>query len=266
MLRVVIWGAEKKEAREEGKEEENFFGEHTPLNLATKLYYMLLRANNARIVLLTGTPVINYPNEFAILFNILRGYIKTWRIPLVIKTNNKIDKQTLQEMLLTQKSLDYLDYSPSSKILTITKNPFGFKNKIKLDSGYQGVSNVKKNESGELTLDTENITDDDFERRIISILKRNNIDVVPQGIEIINKKALPDDLNTFIARYINDSDKKLKNTDALKRRILGLSSYFRSAQESLLPKYSKQLGVDYHIVRIPMSDTQFKIYDGDRKE
>jgi hypothetical protein len=262
-------GKRNKKGKEEGKEEkedENFFGEHTPLNLATKIYYMLLRANNVRIVLLTGTPVINYPNEFAILFNILRGYIKTWRIPLVVKTNKKIDKQTLQDMLIGQKSLDYLDYSPSSKILTITKNPFGFKNKIKVDSGYQGVSNVKKNESGDYGLDTENINDDDFERKIISILKRNDIDIIPQGIQIINKKALPDDLNTFMNRYISDTDKKLKNTDALKRRILGLSSYFRSAQESLLPRYNKQLGVDYHIIRIPMSDTQFKIYESARKE
>lgn len=82
----------------------------------------------------------------------------------------------------------------------------------------------------------------------------------------MNRKALPDDLNTFSARYINESDKSLKNVDALKRRILGLSSYFRSAQESLLPRYNKQLGVDYHVVRIPMSDTQFRIYEGARKQ
>jgi hypothetical protein len=257
---------EKEGENDEKEENDNLFGEHTPLNLATKLYYMLLRAQNSRIVLLSGTPVINYPNEFAILFNILRGYIKTWRIPLVIKTKNKIDTQSLQTMLLGEKSLDYLDYSPSSKILTITRNPFGFKNKIKKESGYQGVSNVKKDEKGDLDLDTEFISDNDFERKLISILKKNDIEVVPQGIEVINRKALPDDLNNFMARYINDSDKKLKNVDALKRRIIGLSSYFKSAQESLLPKYNKQLGVDYHIVRIPMSDTQFKIYEGARKE
>jgi hypothetical protein len=258
----------KKKKDEEG--EENIFGdisgERTPKNIATKLYYMLLRAKNARIILLSGTPVINYPNEFAILFNILRGYIKTWRIPIVVKTSNKIDKEKLHEMLLGEKSLDYLDYSPTSKILTITKNPFGFKNKIKLESGYQGVSNVKKGESGEQVLDLDFVSDDDFERKIIGILKRNDIDIVPQGIQVINQKALPDDLDTFLTRYINDSDKKLKNVDALKRRIIGLSSYFRSAQESLLPKYNKQLGVDYHIVRIPMSDTQFKIYEGARKQ
>jgi hypothetical protein len=240
--------------------------EALPKNLATKLYEMLLSAKNARIILLTGTPVINYPNEFGILFNILRGYIKTWRIPLNIQTNKKIDRNSLNEMLLGQKTLDYLDYSPSSKILTITRNPFGFKNKVKKESGYQGVSNTNKNDSGEYEFDTEVISDDDFERKIINILKKNDIDVIPNGIEIKYKKALPDKLDEFMTRYVNENDKTLKNTDSLKRRILGLSSYFRSAQESLLPKFDKTLGVDYHVVRIPMSDVQFKTYEAARKE
>ena len=263
-----LTGEERKKRKEEKEkeEEESIFGEQTPLNLATKLYYMLLRAKNTRVVLLSGTPVINYPNEFAILFNILRGYIKTWKIPLNVKTNKKIDKETLQQILIGEKSLDYLDYSPSSKILSVTRNPFGFKNKIKKESGYQGVSNVKKGDSGELSFDSEFTSDDDFERKLISILKRNDIDILAQGIQVINQKALPDDFNTFIARYINDTDKSLKNVDALKRRIIGLSSYFKSAQENLLPKYNKQLGIDYHIIRIPMSDTQFKIYESARKE
>jgi hypothetical protein len=267
-----ITGEEKKKKKQEAKEsqeeekEESIFGEETPLNLATKLYYMLLRAKNARVILLSGTPVINYPNEFAILFNILRGYIKTWKIPLNVRTNKKIDKISLSEMLMGEKSLDYIDYSSSSKILTITRNPFGFKNKIKKDSGYQGVSNVKKEESGDLVIDNEFTSDDDFERKIISILKRNDIDIIPAGVRIINQKALPDDFNTFMSRYINENDKTLQNVDALKRRIIGLSSYFKSAQESLLPRYNKQLGIDYHIVRIPMSDMQFKIYESARKQ
>jgi len=240
--------------------------ERLPLNLATKLYEMLLSAKNVRIILLSGTPVINYPNEFGILFNILRGYIKTWKIPLVINTNKKIDKKTLQEILLGEKTFDYLDYSPSSKTLTITRNPFGFKNKIKKESGYQGVSNNKKNESGETEIDTEFISDDDFERKIISILRRNDIDIIPDGIEIKYKKALPDSFDEFVSRYVDETSRKLKNSDALKRRILGLSSYFRSAQESLLPRFNKTIGVDYHIVRVPMSDVQFKSYEAARVE
>jgi hypothetical protein len=36
--------------------------------------------------------------------------------------------------------------------------------------------------------------------------------------------------------FVEDKTGKMKNNDLFKRRILGLTSYFRSAQE-LLPKY-----------------------------
>jgi hypothetical protein len=248
---------------------ENERGEkdYSPKFLAVKLYEYLMSAKNARIVLLTGTPIINYPNEFGILFNILRGYIKTWNFPLNVKTTKKIDRNSLQEMLLGEKTLDYLDYSPSSKILTITRNPFGFKNKIKQDTNeYKGVSNVKRDDSGNNIFNDDFMSDDDFERRIITILKRNDIDVISDGIKIRNQKALPDDFDIFENQYIDSVTKKLKNVDALKRRIIGLSSYFKSAQESLLPTFNKTLGVDYHVVKIPMSDFQFKIYESARKE
>lgn len=246
--------------------------ERLPLHLSTKLYEFLLSAKNARIILLTGTPVINYPNEFGILFNILRGYIKTWKITLNVEASKqknrqvKIDAASLREMLLGVKSMDYLDYSPSSSVLTITRNPFGFSNKIKKESGYTGVSNTKKLESGDVIFDNEYLSDDDFEKRIISILHRNDIQVVPQGIDIKNKKALPDTIDLFEGQYIDFNTKKIKNIDSLKRRILGLSSYFRSAQENLLPKYDKIIGVDYHIVRIPMSNFQFVVYETARRE
>ena len=42
------------------------------LPLSLKLYELILSANNARVVFLTGTPMINYPNEIAILYNMLK--------------------------------------------------------------------------------------------------------------------------------------------------------------------------------------------------
>ena len=47
-----------------------------------RLYELLMTAENVKIILLTGTPIINYPNEIAILFNILRGKIKTYTFKL----------------------------------------------------------------------------------------------------------------------------------------------------------------------------------------
>jgi hypothetical protein len=239
--------------------------EYSPKFLSTKLYEYLMNAKNARIVLLTGTPIINYPNEFGILFNILRGYIKTWSIPLDVKTTKSIKNESLREMFLREKILDYLDYSSASRVLTITRNPFGFKNKIKEKTGYHGVSNTKKHDSGNTIIDTDYVSDEAFKNRIISILKSNDIDILPEGIKISNKKALPDNLDIFSGEYIDDISGELKNVDSLKRRIIGLSSYFRSAQEGLLPKFSKT-PEDYHIVKIPMSNYQFKIYEDARRE
>lgn len=239
--------------------------EFLPKFLSSKLYEYLLSAKDSRIILLTGTPVINYPNEFAILFNILRGYIKTWEFPISETTATAFDRDSLIEMLKGEKSLDYIDYDQNLKILTITRNPFGFKNKIKKDEGYKGVTNAKEASKGVLDIDASSFdSDTEFEKRIIGILKRNNIDVLVPGIKINNKKALPDTLELFEGQYIDNVSKQIKNIPALNRRILGLSSYFRSAQESLLPRFTRTPGKDYHIIRIPMSDYQFKIYEAAR--
>ena len=238
--------------------------ERLPKAMSLKLYEYLLSAKDARIVLLSGTPVINYPNEIGILFNILRGYIKTWEIPLEVKTTKKITAETLQEALQGEKILDFLEYSPASKKLFITRNPLGFKNKIKERTGYHGVSNQKKNDKDETIIETDFVSDDAFERKVIGMLQKMDIDVKTTGIKIHNYKALPDKLDEFILRFIDPATKQMKNADAFKRRILGLTSYFRSAQESLLPRYEKTPEY-YHVIKIPMSNYQFQVYESARK-
>ena len=91
-----------------------------------------------------------------------------------------------------------------------------------------------------------------------------DIDVKTTGIKIHNYKALPDKLDEFVLRFIDPETKKMKNADAFKKRIIGLTSYFRSAQESLLPRYEKTPEY-YHVIKIPMSNYQFQVYESARK-
>jgi hypothetical protein len=247
-----------------------------PQSLALLLYEFLLKADNCRVVLLTGTPIINYPNEIGILFNILRGYIKTWSFTLNTETNKKLSKDTLQEIFTREKALDYIDYTPSSKTLTVTRNPYGFENKITASSGYKGVTNEKKekrNEKGEIERDVKGhiiydergqISDVDFVQRIAKILKKNDITAIPNGTNYSVYTALPDTLEEFINVFINKDTGNISNVDKFKRRIMGLTSYFRSAQEELLPSYDRNF--DRHEVYIPMSDYQFKVYENYRHE
>jgi len=236
--------------------------ERVPYSMALILYELLLSAKNARVVLLTGTPIINYPNEIGILFNILRGYIKTWEIPLDIRSGQSVTKEKLQEIFTREKVLDYLDYS-KDKVITITRNPFGFENKYKEETGYHGVTNkpITIKESGDKMRLQERgiISDVDFEKRIISILETNKIGVNTSGIQIKLNKALPDKFDDFAELFLNTENGNTKNMDLFKRRIIGLTSYFRSAQESLMPRYEKL--VDFHVIKIPMSSYQFTVYE-----
>ena len=240
-------------------------GPNAPLqvSLSLQIYEFLLRANNCRIVLLSGTPIINYPNEIGILFNILRGYIKSWEFTLSVETNKKLSRDTLFDMFSKEKILDYIDYSPTSKILTVTRNPFGFENKITERSGYKGVTNEikeRKDESGKINVDERgNISDEDFIKRIVKILKKNDIQAITKGTQFTVNTALPDTLEEFTNLFINKDNGSVINIEKFKKRIIGLTSFFRSAQEELLPRYDKI--TDFHIIKIPMSNYQFKKYE-----
>lgn len=102
-------------------------------SISYRLYEYLMSASNSRVILLSGTPIINYPNEIGVLFNILRGYIKTWTFPVVIR-ERKEEKPTRDNILQWFardgfNTYDYVDYSGDT--LTITRNPFGFINEFK---------------------------------------------------------------------------------------------------------------------------------------
>ena len=223
--------------------------------MSIQLYEYLMDAENVKIVLLSGTPIINYPNEIAILFNILRGKIKTWILDLDInlqKNKNTLSsdyfKSIFKSTTIGGSLTDYIEYT-SGKTLVITRNPYGFVNKT-TEGEYAGV---RLNDSGRALL-----TDREFEEKITSLLSAQSIKVKTMKIE--KHKLLPDRLDEFNKYFIENNE--FSNSEMFKRRILGLTSYFRSAQESLMPAYTKK--ENFHIVNVPMSDFQFSAYDAAR--
>jgi len=233
-----------------------------PIHLSLILYEMLLKARNSKIVLLTGTPIINYPNEIAILFNILRGYIMSYEF--TIDSTRAVSKEKIKQILMQNKGfVDYFDYNTSTKKLLITKNPFGFTNNIDEDkSAYKGVKPPKHID--DMPHNYRRIDEND-EQNIKQLLEENDIQVTKVGK--IPYKALPDNLDDFVNLFIqsdNIDNLEVKNVELFQRRILGLTSYFKSEQEQLLPKYDPM--VDFHPIRIPMSDYQFSIYESARAQ
>jgi len=287
--------------------------------IAYILYEYLMSAKNARIVLLSGTPIINYPNEIGILFNILRGYIRAWTFTINVKTSDKITTDTILEIFDKEnlRTHDYVEYN--GNVLTVTKNPFGFintkrrgvmkgtqrvpkkggakrtktktkkNNKVSKKNESPTVKNVEEVEDiagqnyrvpqdlyegggafdkydGVKLDDTGNISDYDFQERILSILRKHDLEVQKGAIKVTNYKALPDDPDSFFKVFVNSETGEVQNINLFQRRILGLTSYFRSAQEQLLPSFVKTDAGDlYHIVKSDMSLHQFGIYEKIRK-
>jgi len=228
-----------------------------PESISYRLYDYLMSAQNAKLVFLTGTPIINYPNEIAILFNMLRGYIKTWTFQIKQTTTQKVDRDAILNFFEKDgfNIHDYVEYSGNK--VTITRNPFGFVNASKKTSGdpFADYAGVKLDETG-------NLSDAKFKERVSKILNENGLETVKITYDPI--KALPDDAETFIKKFIDPETGNLVNEDLFKRRILGLTSYFKSAQEKLLPKYDKDR--DFKIIRAEMSDHQLAQYSLARKE
>jgi len=319
-------------------------------SISQRLYHYLVTATNCKIVFLTGTPIINQPSEIGLLFNMLRGGIKTWQFS--IKSEKKITKAILMDILKENRFAyyDYLEYSGDT--LTVTRNPFGFVSTYTREpagggGGKRGGKSQKKkqpkksnkkthrkrptiNEEPEFIEESEiikqthidetihdievenmltdlkktdyleggspedgspehdiikgggvfedyrgiqydengNISDAEFERRLIRILKENGYEataIFERGAKTKRlhkiETCLPEDPEIFNENFINGDAGELVHIDLLKRRILGLTSYFRSAQEELLPAFEKTAsGENYHIVPIDMSEYQFGEY------
>jgi len=211
--------------------------------LSVHLYNDLLSSENSRIVLLTGTPIINKPNEISVLFNILRGYIKSWKVN--INSNRVLNNDMLNQILKSNKHVDYFDYVSGE--LTFTRTPVNFSN--------------SRERSG-VEFDDNNLTDAQFVKSVTDLLQQNSINV--EVVNAFNDTALPAPLQEFTNNFISkdtttNASFAFKNANKFKARIIGLTSYFRSAQEELLPRFDKE--TDFQVEVINMSNYQFQLYE-----
>ena len=221
-------------------------------SLSVKLYEYIMDAIDCRVVFLTGTPMINYPNEIGILFNMLRGYIKTYHFRVNVKTNQKVNVDYIRKALKNNRMVDYVEYKPSTKLLSITRNPFSFDTKLTRSREYNGMVLGDKNK----------VDEKEFLSLVSDILSKQKVIVNMDSLKVENNKALPDTYAGFTKLFINPSNGNMVNNDLFKRRILGLTSYFRSAKEELMPKFEPEK--DIIVDKIPMSNYQLGIYESAR--
>lgn len=198
-----------------------------------EIYNFLMTAQNAKIIALSGTPLINDPFEAAVLFNILRGYIeityfRVLKVPEIYGEQWKLS--SLEEELISNNLIDYLEI-----------------NKI--------------NKSIEFHIKVNNYSDEYREVLEFITTTCNNKGIIVKLLECKNIPLFPvdDDGEAFKNYFVQEDYEKgdrLKNEEVFKRRILGLVSYYKSMNDNYPTVINNN---NYY--RVEMSDYQFQIYE-----
>jgi len=216
------------------------------------LFYKLLTdARNSKIIGLSGTPIINFPDELGVLANILAGYTECVEFDLKYrKVNKTIDDAFISEftnIIESEPRVDMVRLYPLSEKFEVLVSFF--------NEGYEKVNDdefvgVKYNAESQEDIRT-------IFGRIKSKLGKYNC--TPE--KFVSYPRLPIDDKIFRDEFIDPVKLSVKNKIVLQKRLTGLISYYKGSKEEYMPRVTKD-----EVVKCEMSDYVLSKYTEVRKK
>lgn len=215
--------------------------------IAGKLYNLLYNTPNCKVVALSGTPVINRANEIAFLMNLLRGPIE--RIILPFKAVPTWDEEKMTSAFRGLPDVDTIEYNTIKKYVLLTRNPPNFRSVYNEKGDRTAVQYMKDMEF--ITSPVEWVKS--WKSKIETDIGGAEINL--ERITIEKLECLPTDYEEFASMFLDGL--QIKNPMLFQRRIQGLVSYFKGADERVLPK---RILDDQMLEQVEMSTEQFNVY------
>ena len=234
-------------------------------NKSYLLYRMLCNAVGAKIIALSATPIINFPQEIAILANLLAGDGRMAEVETPMVDDAK--QKAMMNVFKFSPEVDFSEIQARSdgsglSMVRFTPVPSGFRKVVKPDTGdFRGfVRLAAAADAAEVKREAD----------LESWFERVNGELAAKGIA-----ALPDTTATFTSfTRLPDLEKPFReifiDTDKLEvkestklllmARLSGLISYYKGGKADLMAT-SKE-----YVVEVEMSDPQLKEYTAIRKE
>lgn len=210
------------------------------------LYEAMLKAKNLKLVMLSGTPIINHPFELCVMLNLARGPMHIEEYQLLKSAAKELPTpDDVMEALgdaLAQR-VDTVQVSAKDQKIQITLLPWGF-SKSQDSSGV--VKNQWQGQSVKATYDA---------------IKTKLARAFPIAKTTTFKEAyaLPTTQEEFGRLFLDETTDPMNpvvmNKDLFLRRIQGLVSYFHTAGEELFPARLADMKV-----KVPLSDFQYGKY------
>ena len=222
-------------------------------SVSTKMYENIMSAENCNVVVLSGTPLINYPCELGVLFNLIGGYNITYEIK-INHTNGRFLSQKENKRITRQdnQSIDLIEYNSNESLLRITQNPYGFVTQndhtIKYDDNIGEITSV------------------DFIEKTIKILKNHKYKLSEP--KVFKYKKFPDNDQEFNKYFVGNKNNFIKKS-YFQSKIVGMASYLGDKKslmpDIVVPDEEQKISEDIFIENIEMNDFVLQKYSKKEK-
>ena len=208
----------------------NFISRVMNKRLVAPIYDKLLDAVDCKIILLSGTPIVNRVAELAYIVNLVQG--KT--LVHVFKLKSSSTQEDVEDIFKDLKYVDVAKYEPDTRSLKVIFAPNGFE--------LTGPGSVKRVKDSPRNIDAlENL----LRGRGIATISRATHTALP----------LPDDVDVFDKMFVDWERCMITNPMLLQRRMVGAISSFNRLDPAMFATVSH-----INIVHADLSPLQFVKY------
>ncbi len=215
---------------------------------ALLLFRLIAEAKNTKVIGLSGTPLINFPDELGPLFNMIGGYTHAARITMVERTDAA--KEAFRRLAEAHNQVDYIQFTAGQTDTSILFTTF-------LDGYVKVVDGAGKfmglRESDVPTKSTKQVAEE-----LITAGKRAGLNFKDTP-KLVSFPVLPLNPKEFNKYFVNTETLSPEHVNVLKKRLYGLISYYKGASEDLMPKM-----VEDRVVRVRFSDYAMEYYTKQR--
>jgi hypothetical protein len=212
----------------------NFVSNLNEGKLVARLYQRLLEARRCKLLLLSGTPIVNAPVELAHLVNLAAGPIVVHTLPLGPQGLRKADEP---RVATEPRVRDFWVSPPPDPVLHVRLLPDGF---------VRAGPVVARSPASDAASDA-------------AALRRVAEGAAPEAARATwtteSFELLPSDADAFRAMYVDDASNALKNVEQLESRCAGCISYFAGHDQALYPTMRSVT-----VVKLPLSNHQYTEY------
>jgi len=226
-------------------------------------YRLFIGAKNSKIIGLSGTPLINFPEELGVLTNILAGYIDCTTIHA--NTLDIAQQETFARLIDEDPRVDFVRFELGAGKLSATLSVFqeGYIKVLKEKGAEEEPELVVEEESKEEKEEKEGPKRMRLQSRFLGV-RQSNAPEAQLGIQAVAERViatcsaagipmnplpdkpvshprLPPDQDSFRARFVDTVHERVRpeNKLVLQKRLAGLVSYYKGAKPDFLPRIGK---------------------------